>query len=254
MLLIIITDDPDPAEESANFSNFLSFSAKFILEELISLEEACIAIKLIGLFTLVKKLAFPIILDNLDEFCISFTDKIVFHEKNEIFNKYINKLKNEAMIKLFFDNEGHTKNIVNDYFSKDIMDFFIIENLADKENTKKKFMDENQKKNKLLLNFQTKNNAVFENISCLLFLELISTEIDIDNVISNFRYKDPLSNESKFDLYNLLEKLEDDNLTVCESCNFEKMKNFVSFVNESIFLKWNTELQKRTFNEYFYNN
>ena len=195
-----------------------------------------------------------LILDNLDEFCISFTDKIVFHEKNEIFNKYINKLKNEAMIKLFFDNEGHTKNIVNDYFSKDIMDFFIIENLADKENTKKKFMDENQKKNKLLLNFQTKNNAVFENISCLLFLELISTEIDIDNVISNFRYKDPLSNESKFDLYNLLEKLEDDNLTVCESCNFEKMKNFVSFVNESIFLKWNTELQKRTFNEYFYNN
>jgi len=59
---IIITD---PVEESENFSNFLSLSAKFILGVFINLEEACKAIKLIGLFILVKKFAFPIILDNL---------------------------------------------------------------------------------------------------------------------------------------------------------------------------------------------
>lgn len=240
-ILIIIDKDTEESQKiiTENINNDNSAEKK-VQEKIVEDDE----------LEIIKNL----ILDNLDEFCISFTDKIVFHEKNEIFNKYINKLKNEAMIKLFFDNEGHTKNIVNDYFSKDIMDFFIIENLADKEYMKKNFIEEMKKKNKLLLNFHTKNNAVFENISCLLLLELISTEIDTDNVFSNFRYKDPLSNESKFDLYNLLEKLEDDNLTVCESCDFEKMKNFVSFVNESIFLKWNTELQKRTFNEYFYNN
>lgn len=193
-------------------------------------------------------------LSNIDKFCISFTNKVVFHENNEIFIKYINKIKKEVMIKINFDNNGYSKKIVNDHFSKNFLDYFIIEKISnDKETEKQSFIKEFKERRKIIKEYEKDKNAIYKDFSCLLFIELISTEIDMKNIFPNFYYKDPLCNKSKFDMYELIDKyLEDDSLNICESCDLIKMENFISFYNESIVFKWNLELQKRIFNEYYF--
>jgi len=199
----------------------------------------------------IKKL----ILSNINKFCISFTNKVVFHEKNEIFVKYINKLKKEVMIKINFDNNGFSKKIINDYFSKNFLDYFVIEKIANMDNTEEEnvYIKEFKEIRNIIKEYEKDKNAIYKDFSCLLLIELLSTEIDLKNIFTNFNYKDPLSLESKFDLYSLIEKyLEDDSQNICESCDMQKMQNFVTFYNESIVFKWNMELQKRVFNEYYF--
>ncbi len=194
------------------------------------------------------------IISNIDKFCISFTNKVVFYEKNPFFIKYINLIKKEVMIKVNFDYNGYSKKINNDYFSKNLLDYFLIEKIANESNTEKEiFMREFIQREDLMNEYEKNKNAIYKDYSCLLLIEFLSTEIDMKKIFTNFFYKDPLNKESKFDLYNLIEKfLEDDSHDVCESCDINKMQNFITFYNESIAFKWNLELQKRIFNEYFY--
>lgn len=199
----------------------------------------------------IKKL----ILLNINKFCISFTNKVVFHEKSEIFIKYINKLKKDIMIKINFDNNGFSKKIINDYFSKSLLDYFVIEKIAGLDNSdeEKVYIKEFKEIRNIIKDYEKDKNAIYRDFSCLLLIELLSTEIDLKNIFTNFNYKDPLSLDSKFDLYTLIEKyLEDDSQNICESCDLQKMQNFVTFYIESIVFKWNMELQKRIFNEYYF--
>ena len=200
----------------------------------------------------IKKL----ILSNINKFCTSFTNKVVFHENNEIFVKYINKIKKEVMIKINFDNNGYSKKIINDHFSKSYLEYFIIEKISDEKNSEKEmYVKELKDRRKIIKEYEKDKNAIYKDYSCLLIIELISTEIDMKNIFPNFYYKDPLCNKSKIDLYDLIDKyLEDDSQNICESCDLQKMENFISFYNESVVFKWNLELQKRLFNEYYYHN
>jgi hypothetical protein len=194
-----------------------------------------------------------LILSNINQFCISFTNKIVFHENNDIFVKYIDTLKKEMMIKINFDKAGYSKKMVHDYFGKNYLDYFIIENITDKNDKEELYYKEFLEKRDLIKKFDKDKSFIYKDFSCLFLIELISTEIDIKNIFSNFYYKDTLNTESKFNLYRFIEKLEEDSISVCESCDYEKMKKFVSFVNEAVVFKWHVELQKRIFNEYYYN-
>lgn len=160
------------------------------------------------------------------------------------------------MIKLNFDNNGYSKKIVNDHFSKNYLDYFIIEKISNEKNSEKElYLKEFKERRRIIKEYEKDKNAIYRDYSCLLLIELISTEIDMKNIFPNFYYKDPLCNKSKFDLYDLIEKyLEDDSQNICESCDLNKMENFVSFYNESVIFKWNLELQKRIFNDYYFHN
>ncbi len=162
------------------------------------------------------------------------------------------------MIKINFDNNGYSKKIINDFFSKNYLDYFILEKISNENNSEKeKYMKEFEERQKIIKEYEKDKNAIYRDYSCLLLIELISTEIDMKNIFPNFYFKDPLCAKSKFDFYGLInEHLEDDSQDICESCDLDKMENFISFYNESVVFKWNLELQKRIFNEYYfhYNN
>lgn len=192
------------------------------------------------------------ILDNIYKFCISFTNKVVFHEKHPIFVKYINKIKKEIMIKTNFDQAGYSKKMVNEYFSKSYFDFFLIENISENNLIEERFKKIFEDRKTLIKEYDSDKKIIYKDYSCTLLIELISTEIDLRSIFSNFYYKDPLNNQVKFELYSLMEKLEDDSQVICESSDLDKMKKFVSFVNEIVIFKWHLELQKKIFNDYYY--
>lgn len=192
------------------------------------------------------------ILDNLNKFCVSFTSKETFHEKHPLLVKYINKIQKEIMIKINFDEAGYSKKIVNQFFPESYLNFFLIENISDKDSMERQMKKNYEDKKAFIKEYDIDKNAIYRDYSCLLLIELISTDIELKYLFTNFFYKDPLSQENKFDLYNLMEKLEDDDQVICESSNLQKMEKFVSFVNEVVDFKWHLELQKNLFNEYYH--
>lgn len=191
-----------------------------------------------------------IIYSNIDLFLVSFNHEIIFHEENPIFTKYIDTLKSDMMIKTEFDAMGYTKKIINFYFSKNFFDYFIIENLKDEEENRRKYLKNFEEKRELIRKFDLDKKFIFKDYSALLLMEFISTEIDLSTICNNFYYRDVLNKNSKNTLSDLIDKLNDDKE---EKTNYEQMKNFITFIKENVIFKWHVEEQRNIFNEYYFN-
>jgi len=155
------------------------------------------------------------------------------------------------MIKTEFDKEGYTKKIINFYFGKNYIDYFIIQNLGDEKVKEKYFKNLEEKKN-LIKKFDENKKFIFKDYSSLMLMEFISTEIDLDTICLNFYYKDVLNKDSKNTYEELIAELKDDIPPVCESCDYEKMKKFIAFFKENVIFKWHVEEQKNIFNDYYF--
>lgn len=155
------------------------------------------------------------------------------------------------MKKTEFDREGYTKKIINFYFGKNFIDYFVIENLRDEKN-KQKYLENFDEKKELIKKYDENKKMIFKDYSALLLMEFISTEIDLDLICNNFYYKDVLNKNSNNTFEVLISKLKDDIPPVCESCDYEKMRKFITFIKENVIFKWHVEEQKNIFNEYYY--
>ncbi len=194
-----------------------------------------------------------IIYSNIDLFIISFNNEIIFHGDDKVFSNYIDTLKKENMIKNHFDKERYTKKIINFYFDKNFINYFIIENIINEKKNMKKFLINLEEKKETLKKYDLDKKNIFNDFSSLMLMEFISTEIDVDCNFANFYYKDTLNKNSKNKFEILIDQIEDDIPPVCESCDFQKMKKFINFLRENVLFKWHAELQRNIFQEYYFN-
>jgi hypothetical protein len=195
---------------------------------------------------------YEIINSDIDLFLISFNNEIIFHEGDKIFTDYIDTLKKEIMIKTEFDKEGYTKKIINFYFDKKYIDYFIIENILNETKNSRNYLSNLKEKKEILKEFENNKKYILKDYSSLFLMEFISTEIDLDCIFTNFYYKDVLKKNSNNSFEVLIDKIKDDIYPVCESCDYEKMKKFINFIKENVIFKWHFEEQKNIFDEYYF--
>lgn len=159
----------------------------------------------------------------------------------------------ENMIKNNFDKEGFSKKIVNFHFGKNYIDYFIIENLRKDIERNEHFLNFSKNKDELIQNIIREKSNIYKDFSALILMEFISTEIDLKNISLNFYYKDLLSVNQKHDFGKFIFNLEEEDINLlCETYDFEKIKKFISFIQENIIFKWHLQEQSRIFNDYYY--
>ena len=189
----------------------------------------------------------------ITEFSLSFfKERFIFHENNKIFKRYIENLKKELIFKTDFDDEGFNLKIANFFFEENFIDYFIIDNLTNKER-KKAFEENFEEKKELIKKLEQNKNFIYEDYSALLLMEFISTEVDLDNIILNFYYKDVLNDTSKLNFYEFIKNLEDHNNQLdCESLKYETLEKFITYISENVIFNWHFHEKKRIFNEYYF--
>ena len=111
------------------------------------------------------------------------------------------------MIKTDFDDEDFNQKIANFYFGQNFIDYFIIDNLANKAEMKKNYEENFQAKKELVEKLEHDKKWIYKDYSALLLMEFISTEIDLDSCAYNFYYKDVLNENSKLNFYKFIENM-----------------------------------------------